>query len=34
MGWRTVVATKNCKLSYKNGYLVKVELININQRKE
>lgn len=22
MGWRTVVVTKNCKLSYKNGYLV------------
>ncbi len=22
MGWRTVVVTKNCKLSYKNGYLL------------
>ena len=22
MGWRTVVVNKNCKLSYKNDYLV------------
>lgn len=22
MGWRTVVVNKNCKLSYKNDYLI------------
>ena len=22
MGWRTVVVSKNCKLSYKNDYLI------------
>lgn len=35
MGWRTIVVNKNCKLSYKNDYLVirsdKLQMIHLSE---
>lgn len=35
MGWRTVVVSKNCKLSYKNDYLIirddKLQMIHLSE---
>ena len=35
MGWRTVVVNKNCKLSYKNDYLIirseKLQMIHLSE---